>query len=181
MSTKMSQSLQSQAESNGIHIFDPTKSSTFVDMANASWKIGYGDGSTASGPVGTDNITIGNITVTQQAVELAQNVSSQFLKGGSDGLLGLAFKQLNTVTVNGQAQPVNTPVTNMIAQQDIPANMELFTCYLGSFKDADEADKGESFYTFGAIDQSVVQANGGSLEYIPIDNSQGFWQFDLSQ
>jgi len=44
---------------------------------------------------------------------------------------------------------VATPVDNMIAEKDIPASMELFTAYLGSWRDAADTDKGESFYTFG--------------------------------
>ena len=64
----------------------------------------------------------------------------------------------------------------MIAQKDIPQNQELFTCYLGSVKDAMDPDKGQSFYTFGSIDQSVV--SGQEIHYTPIDNSQGFWTFD---
>ena len=47
-------------------------------IPNATWKIQYGDGSTASGDVYTDNVTVGGITVKGQAVEAAQKVSSQF-------------------------------------------------------------------------------------------------------
>jgi Eukaryotic aspartyl protease len=65
----------------------------------------------------------------------------------------------------------------MISQQDIPHNGELFTAYLGSWRDANEADKGESFYTFGFIDQDVIKAAGTDPYYTPVDNSQGFWQF----
>lgn len=66
----------------------------------------------------------------------------------------------------------------MIAESDIPSDQELFTVYLGSVKDASDPDKGQSFYTFGSVDQSVVQASGQDLTYTPVDNSQGFWMFD---
>jgi hypothetical protein len=49
--------------------------------------------------------------------------------------LGLAFGSINTV----KPTPVKTPVENMIAQNDIPQSAELFTCYLGSIKDANES------------------------------------------
>jgi hypothetical protein len=39
----------------------------------------------------------------------------------------------------------------MISQEDIPANEELFTAYLGSYRDTADTDKGESFYTFGYV------------------------------
>jgi len=55
----------------------------------------------------------------------------------------------NTCQSTVQPTPVATPVENMITEQDIPANMELFTAYLGSWRDTADTDKGESFYTFG--------------------------------
>lgn len=64
----------------------------------------------------------------------------------------------------------------MITQQDIPSNAELFTVYLGSWRDTNDADKGESFYTFGYIDQDTVGTE--KIYYTPVDNSQGFWMFD---
>lgn len=66
----------------------------------------------------------------------------------------------------------------MIAQDDIKPGNELWTCYLGSVKDAQDPDKGESFFTFGAIDQAPIEASGQEVHYVPIDNSQGFWTFD---
>lgn len=124
--------------------------------------------------MGTDNVTIGGLTIKSQAVELAKNLSTQFQQGTGDGLLGLAFGSINTV----KPHPVKTPVENMIAQSDIPKNMELFTAKLGSWRDANEPDKGESFYTFGYIDQATITASGQEPYYTPIDNSQGFWSFD---
>lgn len=112
--------------------------------------------------------------VENQAIELADTLSAQFEQGTGDGLLGLAFSNINTV----KPQAVRTPVENMIAQEDIPKSAELFTAKLGSWKDADEPDKGESFYTFGFIDQDTVTASGEEVYYTPIDNSQGFWLFD---
>ncbi|KIY04193.1 uncharacterized protein Z520_00886 [Fonsecaea multimorphosa CBS 102226] len=166
-STELPQSTLSAGK--GHTIFDPSKSSTFQTSQGSTWQIQYGDQSSASGTVGTDNIEIGNITVKNQAIELANKLSSQFTEDtSSDGLLGLAWGSINTV----KPEPVQTPVANMIAQDDIPQTAELFTVYLGSIKDANE----ESFYTFGQIDQSVVPS-GSSIAYTPVDNSQGFWSF----
>jgi len=167
-STGLPQSTQSAGK--GHTIFDPSKSSTFKNTQGSTWQIQYGDSSSASGNVGTDNIQIGNITVTSQAIELATKLSTQFTQdASSDGLLGLAFGSINTV----KPTAVKTPVENMIAEDDIPQTAELFTCYLGSIKDTNE----ESFYTFGQIDQAVVPS-GSSIAYTPVDNSQGFWMFD---
>jgi len=79
-------------------------------MAGSSWKIKYGDGSTASGIVGTDNVNLGGLCVENQAIELASKLSSQFMKSAGDGLLGLAFGKINTVKPKG----VTTPVENMV-------------------------------------------------------------------
>jgi hypothetical protein len=95
-------------------------------------------------------VTIGGLTIKDQAVELAKEMSAQFVQGAGDGLLGLAWGSINTVTPT----PVKTPVENMISQQDIPQTAELFTANLGSWRDANDPDKGESFYTFGYIGKS---------------------------
>ncbi|KAF7966518.1 hypothetical protein HWV62_38082 [Athelia sp. TMB] len=127
--------------------------------------ISYGDGSSASGNVYTDAVTVGDVTIPNQAVELAENLSSSFQQdGGSDGLLGLAWPALNTVTPKAQA----TPVQNMIEQGII--DLPLFTANL---------DKGDSngFYTFGVIDAAKAGVNEVDIKYTAVDNSQGFWMF----
>ncbi|KAL8969880.1 MAG: hypothetical protein Q9183_001780 [Haloplaca sp. 2 TL-2023] len=63
----------------------------------------------------------------------------------------------------------------MIAQSDIPKSSELFTAYLGSYKDKDDPDHGTSFYTFGYLDEAALA--GRTPYYTPIDNSKGFWEF----
>lgn len=65
-----------------------------------------------------------------------------------------------------------------MTQDDIVEDQELFTCYLGSWRDKDEIDKGESFYTFGYIDQEVLDRCGvKEPHYVGIDTTKGFWQF----
>ncbi|EKG10318.1 Peptidase A1 [Macrophomina phaseolina MS6] len=174
-STELPSNVQTQGKSSGHTVFDPSKSSTFKEQASSTWQIQYGDQSSASGTVGTDNLTLGGLTVENQGIELAKQLSDQFVQGTGDGLLGLAWGSINTV----KPTPVKTPIENMIAQDDIPKDAELFTAYLGSTKDSAEADKGESFYTFGYIDQDVLKAAGvDEPYYVDIDNSQGFWQFE---
>ena len=143
-------------------------------MKGSTWQISYGDSSSASGTVGTDDVTIGGLKITGQAVELAKKMSAQFVEGAGDGLLGLAWGSINTVT----PKPVQTPVENMISEDAIPSSAELFTANLGSWRDANDPDGGKSFYTFGYIDQDTVTASGKEIAYTPVDNSQGFWMFD---
>ena len=120
-------------------------------------------------------MTIGGLAIQNQAVELADKISTQFVQTSGDGLLGLAWGSINTV----QPEPVQTPVENMISQSDIPKTAELFTAHLGSYRDGNTPE-GESFYTFGYIDQDVLSTAGvtaDQIQYTPIDNSQGFWTF----
>jgi Eukaryotic aspartyl protease len=84
----------------GHTIYNPANSST-AHQVTGTWNISYGDGSSASGNVYTDTVTVGNIAIPNQAVELAEKLSSSFLQnGGNDGLLGLAWPSINTVTPN---------------------------------------------------------------------------------
>lgn len=95
-----------QSTTNGTKhaVFDPTTSSTFQNLADSSWQIGYGDGSSASGTVGTDTVNIGGLVIQKQAIELANTLSESFTSDSSDGLLGLAWGSINTV----QPSPVQT-------------------------------------------------------------------------
>lgn len=56
-STELSSSTRSQYGSSHT-IFDPSKSSTFKKTSGSTWQIQYGDGSTASGDVGTGMQTV---------------------------------------------------------------------------------------------------------------------------
>ncbi|KAL9589642.1 MAG: hypothetical protein Q9203_001565 [Teloschistes exilis] len=164
--------LPKSTNTSGHNVFDPKKSSSFKKTVGSSWKISYGDGSNASGDVGTDKVDVGGLVIQKQSIELAKTLSAQFSSGVGDGLLGLAYGSINTVT----PKPVATPVENMIAQTDIPKTSELFTAYLGSYKDKNDPDHGASFYTFGYLDEKAL--NGQTPYYTPIDNSKGFWQFN---
>ena len=63
-----------------------------------------------------DTLYLGGISVEGQAIELATTVDESFQRDKGDGILGLAFGPLNSVTPS----QVNTPVDNMIEQRDIP-------------------------------------------------------------
>lgn len=80
----------------GHEYYTSSSSSTYKALSGYTWSISYGDGSSASGSVGTDTVTVGGTTVKTQAVELAKKISSTFVQDASDGLLGLAFSSINT-------------------------------------------------------------------------------------
>ncbi|MCJ1350788.1 MAG: Type I transmembrane sorting receptor [Icmadophila ericetorum] len=141
----------------GHSVYNPANSTTSEQIDDATWSITYGDASTASGDVYTDTVTIGGVTVAKQAVELASNVSTEFLSDFSnDGLVGLAFDNLNNV----QPNPVKTFFTNLAPTLSLP----LFTANLNH--------KTPGSYDFGFIDPSKYT---GSLTTLPADSSKGFW------
>jgi hypothetical protein len=101
--------------------------------------------------------------VQKQCVELADFVSEQFIEDeASDGLLGLAFSTISTV------EPIKqkTFFENVMPQLSSP----LFTA------DLEETD-GTGTYEFGRIDSSKYH---GQIHYTPIDNSDGFWQWNAA-
>ncbi|KAL9075017.1 MAG: hypothetical protein Q9161_001948 [Pseudevernia consocians] len=148
-------------EQTGHNIYNPANSKTSAVDTGETWSISYGDGSSASGNVYTDVVNVGGTSVTGQAVELAKTISSEFAQDQSDGLLGLAFSSINTVTPN----QVQTFFANAESSLDSP----LFTANL---------KKGEpGSYNFGYIDSSEYT---GDITYTAVDNSQGFWGFTSS-
>lgn len=91
------------SEVNGQAIYTASRSTTAQKLSDASWKISYGDGSSSQGDVYQDKVTIGGLTVSSQAVEAAQQVSASFTRNSeTDGLVGLAFSNINTVSPEQQ-------------------------------------------------------------------------------
>jgi aspergillopepsin I len=78
------------------NIYDPSKSSTAQEMPKYTWSITYRDGSSSSGNVYEDIVNVGGTIVSGQAVELAEQVSAEFVDGEADGVLGLSYLTLNT-------------------------------------------------------------------------------------
>lgn len=144
----------------GHSVYDPKKSSTFQPMDGASFKISYGDQSGASGTVGTDTVSVGGATVPKQAIELATQITDSFVEDvNSDGLMGLGFKSSNTI----EPQQQDTFFGNVAPSLKAP----LFTANLK------HAPAGS--YHFGAVDTTQFV---GTLKMTPVDNAQGYWQFN---
>jgi len=152
------------SKQSGHTIYNPKKSSTAKPLKNATWNISYGDGSSASGNVYTDTVTLGGLVIKNQAVECASKLSPEFATGQGDGLLGLAFDLINTVKPS--AAP--TPVQNMNTEGVTPKGAEIFTCMLTRFNEE------PGFYTFGYIDEDGL--NGATPFYTPVVDNSGFWK-----
>ncbi|KAF9633155.1 Endothiapepsin [Lasiodiplodia theobromae] len=149
-------------EVSGQSIYTPSKSSTSSKLSGATWEISYGDGSSSSGDVYIDKVTVGGLTVTKQAVEAAKVVSSEFTQDSdNDGLLGLAFSSLNTVSPNQQKTFFDNAKSSLTSP--------LFT--------ADLKHNAAGKYNFGYIDSSAYT---GSITYASISSANGWWQWTSS-
>lgn len=147
-------SLQSQSELAGHSYYkvNPSK-----QKQGYSWLISYGDGSNATGLVYTDTVSVGGVSFATQAVEAASDVSSEFLQDQeNDGLLGLSFSSINTVSPTPQKTFFDN-VMSSLAQPVFAADLKYHA---------------PGTYDFGFIDSSKYT---GSLTYINVDSSQGFW------
>ena len=128
-------------------------------MAGYSWDITYGDGSGASGKVFADKVVVGSATATSQAVEAATSVSSDMISDiESDGILGLAFSSVNTVSPNQQKNFFDTVKPQLATP--------VFT--------ADLKKGAPGSYDFGYIDSAKYT---GSITYVNLNTNGGFWQF----
>lgn len=150
------------ASTTGHNVYNPSNSKTSKLLTGETWSISYGDGSSASGNVYADTVSVGKTTATSQAVECAETISSQFQSDtGSDGLLGLAFDAINTVTPDKQKTFFDNAKSSLLAP--------LFTANL---------KKGApGSYDFGYIDASKYT---GSITYVPVRTANNFWEFTSS-
>jgi Eukaryotic aspartyl protease len=86
-------------------MFDPKQSSTFKKQRGSPWNISYCDHSSPWGDVGTNNITIGRLTIKSEAVVSGRILLSDFVQESGSGLLGLTFGNINTVTPRSMKTP----------------------------------------------------------------------------
>ncbi|KAF9353975.1 hypothetical protein BGX34_011281 [Mortierella sp. NVP85] len=142
--------------------FDSSKSSTFKKDGRP-WTIKYGDGSTASGILGTDMVSVGGVAV-QQTIGLATQESSQFGSSPSDGLFGLGFNTIESV------RGVKTFLDNAIAAGSL--SKPVVSVFLPSIR-RNGGVGGE--YLFGDIDSTKFD---GDLTYVPV-TKKGYWQINI--
>ncbi|KAF7720523.1 hypothetical protein EC973_007837 [Apophysomyces ossiformis] len=149
----------------GQNLFDPDKSSTYR-KDGTPWLVEYGnenDLNWALGIVGYDTVNLGGVAIKNQAIELAQDESGGFQGGPNDGLFGLAFDRL--LSVSG----IKTPIDNLVSQNLI--SKPIFGVFLG-----EKTSGGGGEYVFGGYDESHID---GPLKTIPIDNSDGYWGINI--
>ncbi|KAJ7178212.1 acid protease [Mycena filopes] len=134
--------------------YKATSSSTGVKKTG-TFSIEYGDGSTVSGPVYTDTVTVAKIAAKKQYFSPVTTLSSSFSGDPIDGILGLAFPAISNLNEN--------PFFNTAdAAGSVDANQ--FGFYL--------AASGSELYLGGTNDALYT----GEIEFNAVDSSGGFWQ-----
>ncbi|KAL7280237.1 hypothetical protein ACG7TL_006656 [Trametes sanguinea] len=76
--------------------YNPSRSST-SDSQPGTFEIAYQDGTSASGPIYTDTVTVGGATVTGQFFSAVTNEAKQLTEDPEDGLLGLGLTALSSM------------------------------------------------------------------------------------
>ncbi|KAG0053787.1 hypothetical protein BGZ83_000422 [Gryganskiella cystojenkinii] len=142
--------------------FSSAKSSTYK-ADGRRWTISYGDGSSASGILGSDMVSVGGISV-RQTIGLATTESSQFGSSPEDGLFGLGFDTIESVS------GVKTFMDNAIAARVLTQPV------IGVFLPSERLFNGQGgHYIFGGYDSSKFT---GQLTYVPV-SQQGYWQISI--
>ncbi|KAK9777748.1 putative Endothiapepsin [Seiridium cardinale] len=156
-STELASSYQT-----GHSVYNSAKSSTAKKLSGYTWDISYGDGSGASGDVYTDLVNIGGVSYSAQAVEAASKISTEFTQDtDNDGLVGLAFSSINTVSPKAQKTFFDN-VKSSLTSPLFAANLKHNT---------------PGTYDFGYTDSSKYT---GSIAYTSVSTANGFWQFSAS-
>jgi aspergillopepsin I len=157
----MSTLLQSKQRGNKpvSRLYDP---GTAKELEGSKWQIRYGDMSSAGGKVYLDKVGISELTVHNQAVEAATQMSASFATGGSmDGLMGLGSGKLNTIKPKGQP----TWFENVRSQLAEP----LWTCALRR--------RAPGSFDFGYIDKKKYT---GEIAWTTGKQGRGFWDFTVT-
>ncbi|CAE6382667.1 unnamed protein product [Rhizoctonia solani] len=127
--------------------------SSTSSKANETFFIKYGDGSTASGPIYADTVTVAGLSATGQYFSPVTSESSSFSSEPDDGILGLAFNSISSI-----GQP--TIIDNLYSQGKISAPTFAFRL----------ATSGSELY-LGGVDTAKYT---GSITYVSL-TSQTYW------
>ncbi|KAF9431702.1 hypothetical protein BGZ76_011804 [Entomortierella beljakovae] len=128
------------AQCSGDTHYNRLASSTFNKGSEEPWDIHYGDGSFALGVISRDDVTLGDITIIGQSLNLVRNESEGF-DDVIDGVMGLSFGELSNST---------TVFESMMAQKKVSRG--IFSFYLGK-----KSLGGGGEVVFGGLDMSRIE------------------------
>ena len=84
------------APCKGKHKYNAAASSSSVHKPG-TFSIQYGDGSSVSGPVYTDTVSVAGVTAKDQYFSPVTTLSSSFSSDPIDGILGLAYPSISNL------------------------------------------------------------------------------------
>ncbi|KAF9808862.1 hypothetical protein IEO21_07727 [Rhodonia placenta] len=135
------------------HTYAPSSSSSSEEQSG-TFSISYGDGSAASGPIYTDDVSVAGVSVTGQTFSAVTSESGNLVGSPSDGLMGMAWPALSKL----DADPFFwTAISQGVVSEGV------FSFYL--------SDSGSELY-LGGTDSSLYS---GDLEYHDLVASAGYW------
>ncbi|EEA24509.1 hypothetical protein TMatcc_007612 [Talaromyces marneffei ATCC 18224] len=139
----------------GPRTYDPR---TGTPLPYYYWNVQYSDGSRVGGKVYKDRVQVGNVTCLNQAVGVADYLSSPqvVFRNVLDGVMGVAFSSMNKVKPVRQ----NTFYENVKTSLRIP----VFAAYL--------KHQAPGAFDFGWIDSNKYT---GEITYTGVDPTNGYW------
>ena len=166
-------------ELGGQAQYNPSASTTFVNLTGETFDIGYGDGSGASGYAALESVSIGQSNVPNQAIGVADAIRGGAVGAtGYDGIMGLAFKYGNSIRPDQQPtfmenlqQYVDQPIFTTNFHSDDSGTIEfgyvdtaLYTGDLQTFTCDNTTDYAGSW----TVDSVSFSSNGNSLGGAPM-------------
>lgn len=113
--------------------FDAEKSSSYTPVANKTWSLEYGDGSSVEGYTARDTVHLSNVSQPNQLIGLVSKETPEFAADKFlDGIFGLAFPPLSYTGIN------TSIVEDLYTSGSIPAPIVSF--YLGRYRDGGKGE-----------------------------------------
>lgn len=165
-------------EQRNHKIYDPAQSLNYTHVDEATFTLKYNDNNTLSGDVALDTIEIGGIKVQNQAFAMPTEISEGIYKNPAEGIVGLGFQSKNSICNKNNTAPADPGCPEGYAADPQKTWFESAqrTMQQGVFA-VNMKPGGPNYYDFGSVDRSAAK---GKIQYTPVDNSNGFWQFATS-
>ncbi|GLB45046.1 putative peptidase A1 family protein [Lyophyllum shimeji] len=149
--------------------FDGTKSTSLLLSASGT-NIRYGSGEVA-GQIGTETVSMGGFTVTQQTFLAVTDLTNGLLDGSVSGIMGLAFSTI--------ASTQSTPFWQTLATNGQLTNPEM-SFWMTRFRNDPTATEEEpgGVFTLGGTNSSLFT---GDIEFLDMPvKTPSFWLLSLS-
>lgn len=104
------------------HKYDPSKSSTSDLVEGKNLAVQYGDGSTTTGVVYKDTVTVAGVTAQGQTIGVATKLSDSFANDPMDGIMGMGYQSISQMNVPPFFQSLMKQ--NKVAKAQFSFNLE---------------------------------------------------------